>query len=301
MLGQDGKRRDAEHSGSGGLLTKSFQPAVAAVAISKFECQGISAMQNVTAQTSGETCASGFTRLELLVVIAAVLLLALLQFPLLATSRDGGHQAVCMNNLRQLGIVLQMYSDENRDLVPDEGNTASPINDGASGNLNLAWYNVGVQRSYTPLVLLYSSQNIPQPENGSIFSCPAGPQPTFTPSFSKAYFMYGMNGRLCINRSTVAGGVPQTKFSTVVKPQATIFMAEVNGNDPTVGSSQSTVTGSFSIGRHQNFGNFTMTDGHVATLRTNDFMRTAAEASLASVEWAAPRKVYWYPTPTTPN
>lgn len=257
-------------------------------------------MESIASKTSSETRKGGFTRLDILVVIAALVLLGLLQFPLLATSRDGGHQAVCMNNLRQLGVVLQMYSDENRDDVPDEGNTVSPIND--AENFYLAWYNVGVQRSYTPLALLYSSQNIPRPDNGSIFSCPAAAQPSFAPIPNRAFFMYGMNARICINRSTVNSGIPQTKFSSVIKPDSTIFMAEVDANSPSAAfQSLSCISGQYAIGRHQNYGNFTMADGHVATLRTNDFMRNPVEAGTAATEWATPRKVYWYPTPTTPN
>jgi hypothetical protein len=44
-----------------------------------------------------------------------------------------------------------------------------------------------------------------------------------------------------------------------------------------------------------------MVDGGARTYKTNDFMRTSAEANDAATEWATQRTVYWYPTPTTPN
>jgi hypothetical protein len=44
-----------------------------------------------------------------------------------------------------------------------------------------------------------------------------------------------------------------------------------------------------------------MVDGSGRSVKTNDFMRTQADYYSSSAEWATPRVVYWYPTPTTPN
>jgi len=250
-------------------------------------------MANPEANARATQKTGGFTRIELLVILAAVLLLALVQAPLLATSREGGHQAVCMNNLRQLGIALQMYSDENLGVIPEEGNTVVPINDPQNAD---AWYNLGIERKYPRLVDLYTVGEIPLPSKSSIFSCPVAPTPTSTPGFSKAYFMYAMNGRICVNKST---RIKRNEFSSIIKPEATIFLAEADGNSAFVGAAGSNVTGATAIGRHQNYGNFTMADGHTTTLRTNVFIRSSFEASSAASEWAAPQKVYWYPTPTT--
>jgi len=42
-------------------------------------------------------------------------------------------------------------------------------------------------------------------------------------------------------------------------------------------------------------------DGSVRSDKTNEFLRTPTEANSAKDEWAVPRKMYWYPTPTTPD
>jgi len=114
--------------------------------------------------------------------------------------------------------------------------------------------------------------------------------------------MYGMNGRLCINRSTRAGPppIPNTKRSSVLKPADTIFVGEVDGNAAT-DPAQSNVTGRYAIGRHDRRGQFAMCDGSARALRTNEFLRTPNEANRAAEEWRIRRAVYWYPTPTTPN
>jgi prepilin-type N-terminal cleavage/methylation domain-containing protein/prepilin-type processing-associated H-X9-DG protein len=61
---------------------------------------------------------AGFTRLELLVVLVVLALLAAIQLPLLARSREPGNKAVCANNLRRLAAATLMFSAENSDALP---------------------------------------------------------------------------------------------------------------------------------------------------------------------------------------
>jgi hypothetical protein len=44
-----------------------------------------------------------------------------------------------------------------------------------------------------------------------------------------------------------------------------------------------------------------MADGSARIARTNDFLRTAAESNSAAEEWRIERRMYWYPSETTPN
>lgn len=63
--------------------------------------------------------AQAFTLIELLVVIAIIAILASLLLPGLASSKLRARQTFCGQNMRQIGVAMQMYADDHGGFFPE--------------------------------------------------------------------------------------------------------------------------------------------------------------------------------------
>jgi len=55
-----------------------------------------------------------FTLIELLVVVAIIAVLVAVLLPAIANARERAKEVICLSNLRQLGLAVRMYLDDNQ-------------------------------------------------------------------------------------------------------------------------------------------------------------------------------------------
>ncbi|MDQ6632380.1 MAG: type II secretion system GspH family protein [Verrucomicrobiota bacterium] len=60
----------------------------------------------------------GFTLVELLVVIAIIAVLVSLLLPALSSAKEAGRKTACLSNLRQIGLAIQAYANDNNGKIP---------------------------------------------------------------------------------------------------------------------------------------------------------------------------------------
>src|SRR5689334_25303270 len=76
---------------------------------------------------------NAFTLIELLVVIAVIGILAALLLPALGRAKEQGKTAACISNLRQIGVAIQLYVQENNNRLPSMADQYPGVTNAWSG------------------------------------------------------------------------------------------------------------------------------------------------------------------------
>jgi len=230
----------------------------------------------------------GFTLIELLVVVAIIAILAALLLPALAKAKERANRIACLGNLRQWGIALNMYLDDNNQLFPafsipnntpgapagyDQDNIywADLAIFAAGGQGNSAWFNALPPYVTQPALWQYAANPTNFVNGRSIFNCPnARFLPGEVDPLKRVAFCYG------INFKGTNGLVPASspfKAMAVLHPSAFVFYSDVRANSgetPFYGANPlndlGAARGSLNhlSSRHAAGANLTFLDGHSA-------------------------------------
>src|SRR5215471_13679033 len=88
--------------------------------ILKFVRRATGGGDSLSSRTVRRFCSrKAFTLIELLVVIAIIAILAALLLPVLSKAKESGRRAACKSNVHQLGVAILIYTNENREKLPD--------------------------------------------------------------------------------------------------------------------------------------------------------------------------------------
>lgn len=134
--------------------------------------------------TRGAVRASlSFTLVELLIVLAILAILAGLLTPALRNARAAARTTACLNNLRQMGIALQAYLNDNSQRMPVLNNRSNRVD----------------QRPALDTVLLPDRAR-------QVFKCPADRAGVFEETGCSYYWNWSVNGQDAARLFSLAGG-----------------------------------------------------------------------------------------------
>ncbi len=154
---------------------------------------------------------AGFTLIELLVVIAIIAVLAALLLPALSRAKESARSAQCLSQLRQIGLAVRLYANDQEDEFPRSQHSAFSFGQATWGR---AIADGLAQPSTTWTNLLRG-----------VYHCPCDRR--------TAPWSYGQNVYFELNPDNDDyAGAPQVwrRVGSVPRPSATILHAETPGN-----------------------------------------------------------------------
>jgi len=189
---------------------------------------------------------TAFTLIELLVVIAIIAVLAALLLPALARVKDSAKSIQCLNQMRQIGLAMRLYADDNGDLFPRSQHSAA-------ANHQQVW-----ERAIAPLLGGGSSDTTAWTNLVSgIYHCPADLAPRYVDYGLNAYFEVatGCNRVSSIRRPS--GTVSFCEIDSAAKTDHVMPWEWEQASDPWLND----VVTPF---RHRQQSNYVYVDGHAA-------------------------------------
>jgi prepilin-type N-terminal cleavage/methylation domain-containing protein/prepilin-type processing-associated H-X9-DG protein len=273
-------------------------------------------LRDATSRSAGR----GFTLVELLVVIGIIALLISILLPTLGRAREAARRTMCMSNLRQWGMGFQMYANQNRGLLPVDGDDGdkpgAPV---GQWDASYLWFNAvpaivgGKPYSQLQDDDLAGKRRLPIEGENSLFVCPStsvavGVAGKDTVDGNGYFMMWGLSGASIAQRRTFICYVINSKLNSIKNPKLTNLRPasytvlltekrmrplEVSKADSFIGKNLGRMKGDWQrfASRHQNGGYLLMADGHVEFALNRDVAYPATSPN----DWNQPNYYIWNP------
>ena len=217
---------------------------------------------------------TGFTMLELLVVVAVIAIIASFLSAALNQTKAKAHQITCLNNLKQLQLCWNMYADDNSDQLPLNKSTES-ADEQLFGRRNVlgSWV-VGNPKEDITTRNIVKGTLYPYARSVSVYRCPedrstvVGPPFPRTRSYSMSFYMNGdaagMEPRVKTTYSALANSSPDRIFVFIEEHENSVWAGSFSVAPPDKGSLGTSIWMSTPADRHKRGCNLSFADGHVA-------------------------------------
>lgn len=194
-----------------------------------------------------------FTLVEILIVIAIVAILGAILFSVFSRARETSRSTTCNANLKQIGLAMKLYTQDNAGYVPNVSGTA------AGQDIECAW----------------ADRIFPYIRKTQIFECPNHELNEYVPDCPPRNEPMMWDGSYQMNILSAPGHV-FTRESRLQHPTSTISVLDGNGSSIQPGGYERPLTWQrVAIGlppaRHHQKYNVLFMDGHTKAMRIEEF------------------------------